>query len=74
MNNEDPKIIWNMWQSMTGFDDFPEEVDHNFIWYDSPSGRLFQYDFYTEIPIDENHVTRGVWRLVCHLKKPELNV
>ena len=56
-----------MWQSMSEFDDFPEEVDHNFIWYDSPSGRLFQYDFYTEIPLDENHVTRGVWRIVANL-------
>ena len=62
-----PCVIWNMWQSMPQFDGFPEDVDHNFVHYDSESKKLYQYDYYSEIPLDDTHVTRGVWRLVTEL-------
>ena len=62
-----PTVHWNMWQSMPAFDGFPEDVDHNFVYYDSEGKSLYQYDYYTEIPLDDNHVTRGVWRIVAEL-------
>ena len=74
MNKKEPKIVWNMWQNWPEFKNCPTNVDHNFVWYDKERGVLMQYDFYTEFPIDKNHVQRGVWKVICHLKNPSLNV
>jgi len=64
-----PEIVWNMWKSYENCTHWPRNPDHNYIFYDEKTKTLLQYDYYTEIPIDEKHSMRGVWKKVVDLNK-----